>query len=579
LVSASAMPPTPDYCSSWPASSLRAMWLRIRWCILAVHEVCGVLVYLWCAFIIGSPEGGSNAILNLVLFTALSLLTVLGKRNLEFNERIAFLSFVDEKTRRFQTEFKLSQLEAKAPHEPDEKRSESVPDTTYTGKIFDDALEDQLEGVMDIGRSEHWLIQCEDLELQPDRILGRGGFGVVILGTFEGIPVAVKTTLSSQGQRKNHDILSLCNEVRFLRKFRHPNIVSFYGLCFCAQHDELALVLEYVHGKPLKAFVLSQTNLPSEVRMKLVHEIARALRYLHSRSPKIIHGDLKDSNIFVENASILPQAKLLDFGLSRALTKHAKPLGGTINWLVPEILSEPRQPPRTASDVFAFGHVMRFVLTGIRPSTPSVNSARWPDDRKDTQQYETVVEACTQVQPSSRPCMETVCLLVSQDAEEQEARRVPHVCDVVMQVRNAQLSQEGLRSNQLHETCEGVPDEEVCRPGSAAIMLHPRFQPTPVSTQARMLLADMLHWNFKVQRRDSCCLFHAAVQQLSSVKQKLEKMSCRGTWCVEDPCGQCSICKALAFDDSRSSLHDALPTCMLCGEPVQTTIATAKTSL
>jgi len=79
-----------------------------------------------------------------------------------------------------------------------------------------------------------------------------------------------------------------------------------------------------------------------------------------------VHADLKDSNIIVANVNGFPIPKLLDFGLSRLLTKHAKPIGGSLEFMAPEVARN-RSPPTCAADVFSFGRLAYFVVTSTRP--------------------------------------------------------------------------------------------------------------------------------------------------------------------------------------------------------------------
>jgi len=95
--------------------------------------------------------------------------------------------------------------------------------------------------------------------------------------------------------------------------------------------------------------------------------ISLALLYLHTRQPCIVHGDIKDTNILVEATSRIPRAKLLDFGLARVITRNAKPTGGTLSWMAPEQILTPHKPPLPSYDVFSFGRLVGFIVTGQRP--------------------------------------------------------------------------------------------------------------------------------------------------------------------------------------------------------------------
>ncbi|CAE8585679.1 unnamed protein product [Polarella glacialis] len=70
---------------------------------------------------------------------------------------------------------------------------------------------------------------------------------------------------------------------------------------------------------------------------RVLDGLAQALRHLHE-GPKLIHGDLKLSNIkIVLGFNSEPQAKLLDFGLARAKEFGTTVIGKTRLWAAPEV--------------------------------------------------------------------------------------------------------------------------------------------------------------------------------------------------------------------------------------------------
>lgn len=102
--------------------------------------------------------------------------------------------------------------------------------------------------------------------------------------------------------------------------------------------------------------------------------VARGMAYLHSRSPPILHLDLKSANILVDERG---RVKVADFGLSRARHRtyaSAAASGGaggggggagTPEWTAPEVLrcgayAEP-------CDVYSVGVVLWELLTGQPP--------------------------------------------------------------------------------------------------------------------------------------------------------------------------------------------------------------------
>lgn len=500
-----------------------------------------------------------NALTSLLLFTFLTVCMMMGKRQLEQHERTAFQNFIEEKSRRFSSEFRLSQLEERlqtnvsqvAHCEADDQQS--LAETTHTGDVFANARANKLEGVISVGKQEQWIICQEELELRPTHILGAGGFGTVVAGSYIGMPVAVKVAKSAGQHGEEAHLMALFNEVRILRKLRHQNIVSFFGVCFSTEHSEVGLVLEQVDGKSLGRFITPDASPPNEVRLKLMKDVACALRYLHSRTPAVMHGDLKDSNIFVETAFTLPRAKLLDFGLSRVLTRNAKPRGGTMIWMAPEVRAKGSVGP--ASDVFSFGCVLFFCLTASRsfrshghpPEHCTSNSVQapsfpWPENRGDLQLYKPLVQACTEENPSLRPTMATVHLLPWEETADWHL--------ALEQVQSKQ------NQSTKHNQFEDVPrsSDEIARS-----LLYPNYAPTPMPAQIRSLIVEMMHWNFEVAG-DSCCSFHSAVQQTRKVCQKLCALRCRQDWCIP-PVGQCTQCEVLALDEGSA--------CSFCNAPIK----------
>ncbi|CAK0895017.1 unnamed protein product [Prorocentrum cordatum] len=208
--------------------------------------------------------------------------------------------------------------------------------------------------------------------------------------------------------------------------------------------SKLCLVLERVDGVPLGAFVRGLPggrHRPVEphggaseagalasslsARSLLVCDILNVLCYLHSRQPVIVHADLKDTNVFVEErrgrtGRTSYRAKLLDFGLSRILTRRARPLGGTPRWMAPELLS--RVPPDAAADCYSFGLLAYFIVTGGLPfegkGTDQVMRRlrggrpprlTWPAPADELcQACRPLVEQCTQLKPALRPTAKQV---------------------------------------------------------------------------------------------------------------------------------------------------------------------------
>eukprot|EP00930_Biecheleria_cincta_P082933 TRINITY_DN72567_c0_g1_i1.p1 TRINITY_DN72567_c0_g1~~TRINITY_DN72567_c0_g1_i1.p1 ORF type:complete len:731 (+),score=87.18 TRINITY_DN72567_c0_g1_i1:47-2194(+) len=267
--------------------------------------------------------------------------------------------------------------------------------TTFTGMVFQDGLQD-LETVRDLGEQEHWIVPDEFLQLS-ENVLGSGGFGCVVESSYYGAAVAVKIV------RRNGRaaITSLLHELRLLRKLRHPNIMAFYGASIDKDMRAVRLVFEKAHLGPLDVFVGSAfthigggTDRYTELCLSILLQVAQALHYLHQQVPKIVHGDLKPSNVLLQGSpdgSCLFHAMLADFGLSRRLTKNAKPMGRSLRWAAPEVAGSNACMPSTSTDVFSFGRLMYFVASARKPFegttltselvASGLDYAEWPASR------------------------------------------------------------------------------------------------------------------------------------------------------------------------------------------------------
>lgn len=120
---------------------------------------------------------------------------------------------------------------------------------------------------------------------------------------------------------------------------QHPNILPFLGLCdtnIMESEVSFPAVITPWMSKGTVLDYLKQSRLGRSERLELVHEIAKGLQYLHGRN--IIHGDLKGSNVLVDDNGA---ARLADFGLSRTLEVVGFPdhSGGMARWAAIEMLS------------------------------------------------------------------------------------------------------------------------------------------------------------------------------------------------------------------------------------------------
>lgn len=106
---------------------------------------------------------------------------------------------------------------------------------------------------------------------------------------------------------------------------------------------------EYMEHGSLRDVLWNDTfPLNGEFLLAILQDISQGLRFLHSVSPKIVHGDLKASNCLVDRRF---RVKLSDFGLGR---RYVSGVVGSPLWMAPELLNGTGKNS-CESDMFALG--------------------------------------------------------------------------------------------------------------------------------------------------------------------------------------------------------------------------------
>ncbi|XP_078174676.1 proline-rich receptor-like protein kinase PERK8 isoform X2 [Carex rostrata] len=220
---------------------------------------------------------------------------------------------------------------------------------------------------MSIGNSKYFTY--EELHeitngFSANNVLGEGGFGCVYKGQLQdGREVAVKRLTSGGGQGERE----FQAEVEIISRVHHRHLVSLVG--YCIENEQRVLVYDYVANNTLHYHLHGHDRPVMEwaIRVKVAAGAARGIAYLHEDChPRIIHRDIKSSNILLDNDF---EALVADFGLARlaldAVTHVTTRVMGTFGYLAPEYASSGKLTER--SDVFSFGVVLLELITGRRP--------------------------------------------------------------------------------------------------------------------------------------------------------------------------------------------------------------------
>ncbi|WP_433386734.1 protein kinase domain-containing protein [Micromonospora sp. KLBMP9576] len=156
-------------------------------------------------------------------------------------------------------------------------------------------------------------------------------------------------------------------EARMLAALRHPGVVAVHdvGRAVLADGNQVDyLVMEYVEGRPLSAWLRRAGRLDPTSTMSVVAQAAEALHAAHLAG--IVHRDVKPGNLLVKTDGRLV---LVDFGIARSGTTAGitgvNVVLGTASYMSPEQAANQRVSP--ATDVYALGAVAYSCLAGQPP--------------------------------------------------------------------------------------------------------------------------------------------------------------------------------------------------------------------
>jgi len=203
--------------------------------------------------------------------------------------------------------------------------------------------------------------------------IGEGGMGSVYLAEqLAPIRRKVAVKLIKGGSDSKSIVSRFSVEQQAIAMMDHPNIARLFD-AGTTDRNEPYFVMEYIDGQPIAQYC-DLNQLSPEDRIKLFIPVCQAIQHSHYKG--IIHRDIKSSNILVAEYDGKPVAKVIDFGLAKALEQDvvgdvshslAGSVVGTLGYMSPEQANDKGGDIDARTDIYSLAAVLYELLTGSTP--------------------------------------------------------------------------------------------------------------------------------------------------------------------------------------------------------------------
>jgi serine/threonine protein kinase len=260
------------------------------------------------------------------------------------------------------------------------------------------------------------------------KVIGEGGYGTVYLAQEEG-PLRRRVALKviKAGMDTRQIIARFELERQALARMDHPHIARVID-AGATESGRPYFIMELVEGRALTDFA-RERRLALRERLALFLDVCSGVRHAHQKG--IIHRDLKPANVLVTMREGKGVAKIIDFGIAKALRAgeqsdlqatltQVPQLLGTPQYMSPEqaAMGRERSDIDTRTDIYGLGGLLYELLTGLPPYDPEqLRSAGMGEIHRVLREVDPVV-------PSARLLKLSGTLLAGSPVHAREVRQL-----------------------------------------------------------------------------------------------------------------------------------------------------------
>ncbi|CAI9775054.1 unnamed protein product [Fraxinus pennsylvanica] len=203
------------------------------------------------------------------------------------------------------------------------------------------------------------LFDLEDMLRSTAQFLGKGTFGSAYMAAMDnGITVVLKRLNAVKIPEKKFR-----QQMEVIGNVRHENVCELKAYYF--SKDEKLMVYDHYSNGSVSQMLHGNTGgnrapLDWETRLRIAVGAARGIAHIHKQSSgKLVHGNIKSSNIFLNSQQY---GCVSDLGLASTIQS---PVMRTAGYHAPEVKNT--RNVSQASDVYSFGILLLELLTRKSP--------------------------------------------------------------------------------------------------------------------------------------------------------------------------------------------------------------------